>query len=113
MSDSQTLYVRNPGHVAELEEWQRPRELRGGQLGNRAELLTDDLQSQRREDRHPAINATVAQEAVGELQFPPKLDPALQADGGFDAKPIATDIPVDPVVPRSKMAGGWFREDPW
>lgn len=113
MSDSRTLSIRNPGSVAELEEWKRPREPRGNQPANRAALLKDDVQLQRREDRAASRNVTAALAAVADTPSLPASDTVLTADAGVVAKSKAADLPASPLVPPSKMAGGWFREDPW
>ena len=111
MSDSQTLYVSNAGSVAELEEWKRPRELRGEQPGNNADLLKEDRRPHWREERHGSRSTTVAAMAAAESQFPPGLDPVPEA--ALEAKSLTQDIPAAKLVPPSKMTGGWFREDPW
>ena len=60
MSDSQTLYLSNAGSVTELEEWKRPRDLRGEQPGNSADLLKEDRRPHWWEERPGSRSTTIA-----------------------------------------------------
>lgn len=113
MSDSQTLYVRTLGTVAELDAWKGPRPNRVGQPANRADLPKDDLQSHWREDHHIGRNAIVPMGSLPDAQFLPAVDSVATAGVSKSVKLIDTEIPVTSLVPPSKMTGGWFREDPW
>lgn len=113
MSDSQTLYLSNAGSVTALEEWKQPRELRGEQPGNRAELLTEDRRPHWREERQGSRSTTAAAMASEDSQFPPAIGLVPAAVVVRDAKSLAQAIPAPTLVAPSKMAGGWFREDPW
>jgi hypothetical protein len=51
--------------------------------------------------------------ASEDSQFPPAIGLVPAAVVVRDAKSLAQGIPAPTLVAPSKMAGGWFREDPW
>ncbi len=112
MNNSQTLYVPNPRIDTDADEWKRPREGKGSEPANKADVLSYDVQSPRRDEKQPGRNVTAAMSS-GPVHgwLPVDREPTLTPIPVLEEAPAATVRPQ--LVPPSKMQGTWFREEPW